>query len=178
MTSQTRGVEDAGVSNRSTIIGVLSCVSAGLLKTCLLNTQGFVGALASEYGCQQDRGVEERPEGTGGNQCEAFQPSSLQFWPNITRGYSRPRRRSRGPGGSWDMGPCNGTLVPAQSIQSNKLLAPILPQRPSESCHHMGSRWASSGVSICTSALHGIGKRYCCSKEHTYRKAQQTTRKV
>ena len=39
MASRTWDVEDAGVSKCSTIIGVLSCVSAGLLRKCLLNSK-------------------------------------------------------------------------------------------------------------------------------------------
>ena len=66
----------------------------------------------------------------------------------MTRNYFRSRRRSRESGGNWDMGPCNDSLLPAQSIHRNRLLASILPHRPSESCHHMGSGCASSGVSI------------------------------
>ena len=74
-------------------------------------------------------------------------------------------------GGHWDMGPCSDSLVPDQTIHRNRLIGPILPHRPSESCHHMGSRWASSGVSIWTSAPHGTRKRYCCSKEHNDHRA-------
>ena len=61
--------------------------------------------------------------------------------PNMTRNYSRSRHKSRQSGGIGDMGPCNDTLIPDQSIQKYKLLTPILPHRPSESCQHMGSRW-------------------------------------
>ena len=73
--------------------------------------------------------------------------------PNMTRNCSRSRHRSREAGGIGDMGPCSDTLVPDQSIHRNRPLAPILPHRPCESCHHKGSRWASSGGSI--------GHRHC-----------------
>ena len=36
--------------------------------------------------------------------------------------------------------------------------------------HHMGSRRASSHISIWTSALHKTRKQYCCSREHTVKK--------
>ena len=62
--------------------------------------------------------------------------------PNMTRNCSGSRRRSREAGGIGDMGPCNDTLVPDQSIRRHRLLAHTLPLKPSGSCHHMGSRWA------------------------------------
>ena len=86
--------------------------------------------------------------------------------PNMTRNCSRSRRRSREAGGIGDVGPCNDTLVPDQSIRRHRLLAPTHPLKPSGSCHHMGSRWASSGVSIWPSSLHTTKRRYFRPKEH------------
>ena len=86
--------------------------------------------------------------------------------PNMTRNCSRSRRSSREAGGIGDMGPCNDTLVPDQSIRRHRLLAPTHPLKPSGSCHHMGSRWASSGVSIWPSSLHTTKRRYSRPKEH------------
>ena len=86
--------------------------------------------------------------------------------PNMTRNCSRSRRRSREAGGIGDMGPCNDTLVPDQSIRRHRLLAPTHPLKPSGSCHRMGSRWASSGVSIWPPSLHTTKRRYSRPKEH------------
>ena len=64
--------------------------------------------------------------------------------PNMARKCFRSHRRSREIGGTGDTGPSNDILVPDQSIQRHGLLAPTLPQKPSGSCHHVESRWASS----------------------------------
>ena len=85
--------------------------------------------------------------------------------PNLTRNCSRSRRSSREAGCIGDMGPCIDTLVPDQSIRKHRLLAPTHPLKPSGSCHHLGSRWASSGVSIWPSSLHTTKRRYSRPKE-------------
>ena len=174
MASRTRDVDGAGVSSDSTTIGVPSCGSVGLLRKCLLKTQGFIGALVSGNSCHDDWRVEERP----GLVVTHAKRSSRRPWvhvdsrglhalkPNMTRSCSRSRRRSRQAGGIGDVGPCNDTLVPDQSIRRHRLLAPTHPRKPSGSCHHMGSRWASSGVSIWPSSLHTTKRRYSRPKEH------------
>ena len=163
------------MSSDSTTIGVPSCGSVGLLRKCLLKTQGFIGALVSGCGCHDDWRVEERPGGTGGNSREALQPSSLgtcgqsgsacfeaQHDPQLL---SLPSQQSSA-GCIGDMGPCIDTLVPDQSIRRHRLLAPTHPLKTSGRCHHMGSRWASSGVSIWPSSLHTTKRRYYRPKEH------------
>ena len=86
--------------------------------------------------------------------------------PNMTRNCSRSRRSSREAGCIGDMDPCIDILVPDQSIRKHRLLAPTHPLKTSGSCHHMGSRWASSGVSIWPSSLHTTKRRYSSPKEH------------
>ena len=107
--------------------------------------------------------VETQPGGVGSSRslgtCRPSDSAVLEA--ELSRGCSRSRRRSRESGGCWD-----------KSIHGNRLLVPLLPRRPSENCHHMGSRWASCGVSIWTSALHGTMKLYCCSQEHKDEKAE------
>ena len=98
--------------------------------------------------------------------------------PNMTRNCSRSRRRSREAGGIGDVGPCNDTLVPDQSIRSHRLLAPTHPLKPSGSCHHMGSRWASSGVSIWPSSLHTTKRRYSRPKEHKEKSSTNNMQRV
>ena len=45
-------------------------------------------------------------------------------------------------------GPSNDTPIPNQSIRRHGPLVPILPKRPSGSCHHKGPIWVSSGDTI------------------------------
>ena len=85
---------------------------------------------------------------------------TLLFWKlSMTRGCSRSLRKSRRSGRCWDT-----------SIHGNRLPAPIPLGRPFEKYHHMGSRRASSDISIWTSALHETRKQYYCSQEHKVKK--------
>ena len=54
-----------------------------------------------------------------------------------------------------------------RSIRGNSLPVPIPPGWPFEKYTYMGSRRASSDISIWTWVLHETRKQYCCSQEHT-----------
>ena len=153
MDSCTHGVNGASVSSDSTTTGVSSGGSVGLLKKCLLKTQGFVGALVSVFDCQDDGGVETQPGRTDGSSRDAHQPSSMgtgrqaesaclgaQYGPqllslspqeSVPGGRRSLRQLDLGCPNTRNFGPSNDTPIPDQSIRRRGPLVPILPRRPS-----------------------------------------------
>ena len=66
--------------------------------------------------------------------------------------------------------PSNDTSIPDQSVRRHGPLVPILPKRPSGSCHHKRPKWASSGETIWPSSLRRTKRRPCM---HTRQKEQK-----